>query len=460
MIGDSDVRDVLAQALSTGGDFAELYAETRSSTSARLDDRRVEELTTGLDRGAGVRVLSGRATAYAYTNRLDRDSLLEAAKVAAAAVSSAERTEVRDLRRAPERQTAEVRVAPSDITSERKVGILLEMDDVARSMGAEVVQVQAVYADLVQDVLIANSLGELVTDRRVRTRGACIVVAARDGVVQTGFEAPGATVGFELFEQHTPNDIATTAAKQALVMLDSVPAPAGEMPVVLAPGGGGVLFHEACGHGVEADGIEKGASIYAGKLGQQVGSELVNGVDDASLAGEWGSYGYDDEATPSRRTSIFEKGVLMSYLADRRTARLLGIDPTGNGRRQSYAHLPVPRMTNTFILPGSDDPDAILRGTPTGLYAKSFSGGQVDPATGDFVFGLGEAYLISGGELTTPVRGATLVGYGPDVLQRVDAVGSDLDLWTGNCGKEGQMVPANVGMPTVRLERMTVGGTG
>jgi TldD protein len=243
-------------------------------------------------------------------------------------------------------------------------------------------------------------------------------------------------------------------------MLDSQPAPAGEMTVVLAPGSGGVLFHEACGHGMEADIIAKGASVYRGRQGEKIGSDVISGVDDATIAGAWGSFGFDDEGTPAQRTVLFERGVCTDYMTDRLRASELRLARTGNARRQSYAHLPIPRMTNTYILPGDDDPAEIVRSVKRGLFCEQLGGGQVEPASGDFVFGVAVGWLIDNGELVRPVRGANLVGDGPTILARIDAVGTDFDSREGICGKDGQGVPAGLGNPTVRIDRITVGGTG
>lgn len=459
-LDDAVLRAVLDAALASGGEFAEIYAETRASTSVRLEDRKVEELTSGRDRGAGIRVIREESTAYAYTNRLDGASLLEAARVAAAGLDDERRTRVSDLRRAPERVLNPVRLRPEEVPAERKVAFVVAVDEAARAEGADVRQVIAGLAEGSQDVLIANSEGLVVRDRRVRTRVSCQVVAARDGAVQTGWFGPGASAGFEHAEAFPPETVGRTAARQAIAMLSAQPAPAGEMPVVLAPGGGGVLFHEACGHGLEADIVHKAASVYRDRVGERIGSDLLDGVDDGGVPGSWGSFAFDDEGTPSQRTVLFSKGVLTGYLTDLLRARAMGLARTGNGRRQSYAHLPIPRMTNSYILPGRDDPEAIVRATKRGLYARSFGGGEVNPATGDFVFGLTEAYLIENGELTRPVRGANLIGNGPQVLARIDAVGSDFDVWWGVCGKDGQGVPVTNGMPTLRIAAMTVGGTG
>lgn len=460
MIDEKVLSEVLGAALGTGGEFAEVYAETRASTSVRLEDRQVEEVTSGRDRGAGVRVIRGASTAYAYTNRLDREALLDAANAAAAAMHDTPGARVADLRREPERVLNPVKLSPGDVEAADKIAVVVRIDDAARARSGEIRQVIASYVEGGQDVLIANSDGLLVADTRTRTRVSCQVVAGRDGVIQTGHFGPGASSGFELLDRMTPELVGTTAADQAVAMLSSIPAPAGEMPVVLAPGGGGVLFHEACGHGLEADIIFKGASVYKDRIGEKIASELVTGIDDGSIANAWGSFAYDDEGTPSQRTVLFDKGILMAYMTDRLRANAMKMARSGNGRRQSYAHLPIPRMTNSFLEPGADDADEILRQVKKGLYAKSFGGGEVNPATADFVFGLTEAYLIENGEVTTPVRGANLIGNGPEILARIDAVGRDWDSWTGVCGKDGQGVPVTSGMPTVRISRITVGGTG
>ncbi|GAC1410091.1 MAG: TldD/PmbA family protein [Actinomycetota bacterium] len=460
-LDDATVRSTLSAALATGGEFAEIFAEDRASTSVRLEDRKVEELTTGTDRGAGIRVIKGESTAFAFTNRLDAPSLLDAVKAAAAGLSGEPGTHVRDLTREPEITLNPVRIDPRSVPAERKVAFVVAVDDAAREHGAgRIRQVIVSYAEGSQEVLIANSDGEVVRDRRTRTRVACQVVAAQGDVVQTGFFSPGASAGFEHLEAYPADMVGQQASRQAVAMLASVPAPAGEMPVVLAPGGGGVLFHEACGHGLEADLCHKQASVYRDRAGEKIGSDLLDGVDEGNVPGSWGSFAYDDEGTPSQRTVLFEKGVLTGYMTDRIRARAMSLHRSGNGRRQSYAHLPFPRMTNSSILPRDADPQEIVRGVKKGLYATSFGGGQVNTASGDFVFGLTEAYLIENGELTIPVRGANLIGNGPEALARIDAVGSDFDVWWGVCGKNGQHVPVTTGMPTVRISKITVGGTG
>ena len=460
MLEDAVVRKVLGTALSTGGEWAEIYAEDRLSHTLRLEDRRIEELITGRDLGVGVRVVRGTSSAYAYTNRLDQDSLLEAARVAAAALRERPVAEVRDLRQRTPAVRHPVAMDPAGIEPAVLADAVRRADDAARSHDPAVVQVIAGYNDTRQHVLIANSDGFSTDEDRVRTRFVVQVVAARDGVVQMGFEGPGRSSGFELLDQFPPERIARAAAGRALAMLASRPAPAGEMPVVTAAGNGGVLFHESSGHGMEADLIAKEASVYQGRQGQRIGVPEFNGVDYATVEGGWGSFAFDDEGTPAQRTVLFEGGVCTDYLTDLIRSRQLGQRATGNGRRQSFADVPIPRMTNTYVLPGEDDPEEIIRQTPRGLYAKWLGGGQVNPVTGDFVFGVAEGYLIENGEVTTPVRGANLVGDGPSVIASIDALGSDFDVKEGICGKEGQGVPVGNGAPTMRIARMTVGGTG
>jgi TldD protein len=459
-LDDADVHAVLSAALRGGADFAEVYAERRRNRSVRIDDGRIEDLVSGREQGAGLRVIAGRRTGYAYTNVLTRDALLEAARAAAAAtVSGSGTVTLADLTTLTPPVLHPVGKDPAAVGGPALAALVQRADEAARGVSGAVQQVMASYADSQQAVFIANSEGHCSLEDRTRVRLACQVVAAREGVIQTGFFGPGAAKGLELFDEYPPEEIGRTAAAQAVAMLDADPAPAGEMTVVLAPGSGGVLFHEACGHGMEADIVAKGASVYADKRGQRLAPETFMGVDDATDLGAWGSFGFDDEGTPAQRTMLFDAGVCTDYMTDRLRAAELGIPLTGNGRRQSYAHLPYPRMTNSYILPGPDDPDEIVRDVRRGLYCAALGGGQVDPASGDFVFGVTEAYLIDNGELTRGVRGANLVGDGPTVLASIEAIGIDFGTRQGVCGKEGQGVPAGLGNPTLRIGRITIGGT-
>ena len=458
MLEEEVIRRVLAEAAGRGGHLAELFVEDRASTSLRMDASRIEDVSSGRDSGAGIRVVSGERSSYAYTNLLTTEALLDAARAARAGLSEGP-APVADLRRVEPGGSHPVGEPPEDIDPSVKVAALVEADESARAEGAAVSQVTTSYAEVRQNVLIASSDGRLATDDRTRVRFAVQVVASRDGDIATGFEAPGHSGGFELLRAKPPAELGTKAAAKALRMLEARPAPAGEFPVVLAPGTGGVLIHEACGHGLEADTLVKEASIYANRRGERFGSDKVTIVDDGTDQGAWGSFGVDDEGTPSQRTVLFDQGVLVGHLSDRRSAQKIEAPPTGNGRRQSYAHLPIVRMTNTYLLSGPDDASEIIKSVKRGVFAATFSGGEVKPVTGNFVFGMSEAYMIEDGEIAYPIKGANLIGNGPRVLGVIDAVGADFDRKEGVCGKDGQHAPVTNGMATVLLGSMTVGGT-
>jgi TldD protein len=447
---------VLARALAAGGEFAEVFAERRSGMSLAIDESRIESVQSGAEQGAGVRVLSGGTAYFAHVDGLDPADLERAADEAAAALR-AERVEPRPLR-AVATVPQPVACRPEDVPAERKAELLRELDQRGRSAGAEIAQLVASYAEARREVAVANSEGLLSGDDRTRTRIGAQVVARRGERVETGAETLGGARGFELLEGD-PGEIAASAAGKALALLDAGPAPAGSMPVVVGGGFGGVLFHEMTGHGLEADHVQKGASVYAGKLGEQVAQPLLSAYDDGRLPGEWGSDAIDDEGTPTQKTLVIEDGRLVSFLYDRLRAERDGVASTGNGRRESFRHLPIPRMTNTYIAPGEAEPAEIIAEVPKGFYAASFAGGQVDPATGDFVFGVSEGYLIEGGRVTRPCRGATLIGNCLEALAAIDAVGSDFRMKTGMCGKGGQKVPVGTGQGHVRIAAMTVGGT-
>jgi TldD protein len=447
---------VLARALANGGRFAEVFAERRGGLSMAIDESRIESVQSGAEEGAGVRVVEGNTTYFAHFDGLDPADLERAADEAAAALKGA-RAEPRPLwAEAP--SPLPIAVRPEEVPAERKAALLRELDERARGAGAEVAQFTASYAEARCEVAIANSDGLFSRDDRTRTRIGAQAVARRGDTVETGAETLGAHRGFELLEDN-PGQIAEQAAAKALKLLDARPAPSGSMPVVVGGGFGGVLFHEMTGHGLEADHIQKGASVYVGKLGSKVAEPLLNAYDDGRLPGEWGSDAIDDEGVPTQKTQVIEGGVLTSYLYDHLTAERDGVASTGNGRRESFRQLPIPRMTNTYIAPGEATPAAMIAEVQKGFYAVSFAGGQVDPATGDFVFGVSECYLIEGGKVTQPCRGATLIGNCLDALAAIDAVGDDFFMKTGICGKGGQKIPVGTGQGHVRLRAMTVGGT-
>jgi TldD protein len=447
---------VLARALANGGRFAEIFAERRRGLAMAIDESRIESVQSGAEEGAGVRVVDGTTTYFAHVDGLDPADLERAADEAAAALRG-ERRQPRELRAAaPPPLPIERR--PEDVPAERKAALLRELDERGRRQSDEVAQFTASYAEARREVAIANSEGLLSGDDRTRTRIGAQAVARRGDAVETGAETLGAHRGFELLEDD-PALIAEQAARKALTLLDAGPAPSGAMSVVVGGGFGGVLFHEMTGHGLEADHVQKGASVYAGKLGEQVAQPLLNAYDDGRLPHEWGSDAIDDEGEPTQKTQVIEDGRLTAYLYDRLTAERDGVASTGNGRRESFRHLPIPRMTNTYIAPGDAAPEAMIAELDQGFYAVSFAGGQVDPATGDFVFGVSEGYLIEGGKVTRPCRGATLIGNCLEALMAIDAVGDDFFMKTGICGKGGQKAPVGTGQGHVRVRAMTVGGT-
>jgi TldD protein len=447
---------VLSRALAHGGRFAEVFAERRGGLSMAIDESRIESVQSGAEEGAGVRVVDGATTYFAHVDGLEPAALERAADEAASALRAG-RTEPRPLS-VRSVIPVPIKVAPEDVPAARKAELLRELDQRGRGMGGEIAQFTASYAEARRVVTIANSDGLFTGDDRTRTRIGAQAVARRGEKVETGAETLGAHRGFELLEDD-PALIAEQAAQKALTLLDSRPAPSGSMPVVVGGGFGGVLFHEMTGHGLEIDHIHKGASVYIGKLGEQVAQPLLNAYDDGRLPNEWGSDAIDDEGQPTQQTKVIEDGRLISYLYDHLGAERDGVPSTGNGRRESFRHLPLPRMTNTYIAPGESTPEAMIEEVKNGFYAVSFGGGQVDPATGDFVFGVSEGYLIEGGKVTSPCTGATLIGNCLDALAAIDAVGDDFFVKTGICGKGGQRVPVGTGQGHVRVGKMTVGGT-
>jgi len=441
-----------------GGDMAELFVEDRHSLSLRLEDGRIEHAVSGTDRGGSIRVVRGLSTAFGYVDSVDEAALLELADELSRSRDGAA-VAVPDPIRIERGPAHVVRIDPASVGATAKADLLRLADETARASSREVRQVVVVYGENRQRVWIAGSDGTFTSDDRTRVMMAVNVTAERDGLIQTGRETLAHLGGFELFDEAAVKALAVSAAERALVMLGSRPAPAGRMPVVLANGFGGVLFHEACGHGLEADYILKKSSIWEGKLGTRVAGEHVFAYDDGVSPGMWGSSACDDEGTPSERTTVIEAGVLTGYLTDRLRGGRLGMSLTGNGRRQDFRHLPYPRMTNTYFGAGEPSCAEIISDTPRALYAKSLSGGEVNPATGDFVFGVAEGYLIEKGAVSGPVRGATLIGNGLEVLQGIDAIADDLVVKAGTCGKEGQSVPVGSGQPTIRIREMTIGGT-
>ncbi|MDQ7828858.1 MAG: TldD/PmbA family protein [Armatimonadota bacterium] len=462
MLDETLVREVLARARRGGSDFAEVYAERWRRRTLRVLNGEVKEAASGLEYGAGLRLFHGTEVTYGYTNDLTPQGLLALAASLTALRGQAGRVDERgggglDFRRARARGLHTPRV-PFDAHPRRyRLERLLEADGAAR-VAPEVRQVESVLEEWEQEVLVANTEGAWVEDRRVRTRLRVTAIAEDAGVVQTGVAWQGLSVGLELLETHPPAVLGRRAGEQAMTNLRARPAPAGTMPVVLGPGFGGVIFHEAVGHLLETTAVAKRASVLADRLGEPVASPVVTYVDDGTVPHAWGSSEFDDEGAPTERTVLIERGILRSYLVDRWGALRTGYRPTGSGRRQDYTFAPTSRMRNTFIAPGTTPLRDLFAQVDDGLYAVGFRGGQVRPGSGEYNFGVQEAYRIRRGEVAEPVRGAMLVGKGPETIMRVVAVSDDLALGAGMCGSLSGSIPTEVGQPHVLVSAIVVGG--
>lgn len=459
------IEDLLGVALSQGGDFADLFFEYSVLNSLSLDEQIIKSAGRSVSQGVGVRVISGERTGYAYCDSIEPGAIRQAAQTAAHIAAQPRPVGPVAVNPAPggraERELYAVERIVGKQPLEERIALLERLDRTARRYDQRIREVQAGLTDEYKVILIANSAGQLIGDVQplARLRVACI--ADDDGNLQSGVSGGGGRIGMDFFDDGLLDRYAGEAARQAIVQLDAREAPAGSMEVVLGAGWPGILLHEAVGHGLEADFNRKGTSAFSGLIGERVASDLCTVVDDGTMPNRRGSLNIDDEGNPTSQTVLIEKGVLRGYLQDKLSARLTGAAPTGNGRRESYRHMPMPRMTNTYMLAGESTPDEIIRSVKRGLYAVQFGGGQVDITNGKFVFSASEAYLIEDGRVTAPVKGATLIGNGPQALTMVTAVGNDLSLdeGVGTCGKDGQSVPVGVGMPTIKLSEMTVGGT-
>ncbi len=458
--GDIDV--VMAKLLSVPVDAADIYFQATHFESWLLEGGIIKEGSHSIDHGAGVRVVSGDKTGFAYSDRIELPILLEAANNVKAIVRQGQdkRTKVTAVSQWPQLYATSNPL--NSLPDQEKIDLLKRVDEYTRQLDSRVEEVIVSLAGVYENVLIADQDGSLAADIRPLVRLNVTVIMAADGRRERGSMGGGARSDYGYFlDQDVALDYAREAVRQAQVNLEAGDAPAGSMTVVLGPGWPGILLHEAIGHGLEGDFNRKGTSAFSGKIGERVASDFCTVVDDGTLSGRRGSLSIDDEGTPSENTVLIEKGILKGYMQDKLNARLMGARATGNGRRESYAHLPMPRMTNTYMLPGPHNPEEIVASVKKGLYAKNFGGGQVDITSGKFVFSASEAYLIEDGKITCPVKGATLIGNGPDVLTRVSMVGSDLELdsGVGTCGKDGQSVPVGVGQPTLKIDGLTVGGT-
>jgi len=461
-ITPNDLQRYLGEALSAGGEYADLYFEYLTSTSISLDESMVKSASQGISAGCGVRVLSGERTGYAYTDDLAPEKILRAARTAALIARGPAQQPVQGFQGNAAHQLYQVSSPSADADVATKVALVMRADRAARAYDPRIVQVHCVYADELRQILVIGSDGTYATDVQPMARFSMAVIAKSGGNSARGASGGGGRVDMDFYQtEKTPEYYAQEAARQAIIQLDAREAPAGEMEVVLGPGWPGVLLHEAIGHGLEADFNRKGTSAFSGLIGKRVASEKCTVVDNGTLPSRRGSINVDDEGSPTQNTVLIEKGILKGYLSDKLSAKLMGMADTGNGRRESYAHIPMPRMTNTYMLAGDDSPEDIIRSVKRGVYAVNFGGGQVDITNGKFVFSTSEAYLIEDGQVTAPLKNCSLIGNGPDALTKVSMVGNDLQLdeGIGTCGKDGQSVPVGVGIPTIKLDRMTVGGT-
>jgi len=461
-ITPSDLQKYLGEALSAGGDYADLYFEYLTSTGISVDESMVKSASQGISAGCGVRVLAGERTGYAHTDDLAPEKILRAARTAALIARGPAQQPVQGFKEHPSHQLYQISSPSADAEIAAKLDLVMRADRAARAYDPRIVQVRASFVDELRQILVVGSDGTYATDVQPLARFNLICIAKAGDNSAKGTSGGGGRVGIDYFQtEKTPEYFAREAARQALIQLDAREAPAGEMEVVLGPGWPGILLHEAIGHGLEADFNRKGTSAFAGLIGKRVASPKCTVVDNGTLPSRRGSINVDDEGSPTQNTVLIENGILKGYLSDKLSSKLMGMPDTGNGRRESYEHIPMPRMTNTYMLPGDDLPEDIIRSVKRGVYAVNFGGGQVDITNGKFVFSTSEAYLIEDGKVTAPLKNCTLIGNGPDALTKVSMVGNDLQLdeGVGTCGKDGQSVPVGVGIPTIKLDLMTVGGT-
>ena len=459
MLAKSIIEDVLSAALETGGDFSEIFVEDKINTGIMLVGGSIENSITGRDYGVGIRIFKGLYSVYAYTNDSSRENLIKVAKEAAAAIKGDSADIAINLIRREHENRNKIIEMPDKIKMYKKADVLKRAYSAAKSYDPCISQVRAGYMDNIQNVLIANSDGLLTEDQRVRTRISISSIASNGVEMETGSYNPGAHMGFDFFDKINVEEYAREASRIAKTMLGANPCPSGQMPVVIDNEFGGVIFHEACGHGLEATSVAKGTSVFAGKIGQKVASDVVTAVDDGTIENYWGSSNIDDEGTPTRKNILIENGVLKGYMIDKLNGRRMGMESTGSSRRQSYKFAPTSRMTNTYIAEGKSSLEEMIGGMERGIYAKYMGGGSVNPATGDFNFAVMEGYLVENGEVKEPVKGATLIGNGPNVLMKIEMVGNNLAHGQGMCGSISGSIPANVGQPAIKIKQMTIGGT-
>ncbi len=459
MIEDWDLNRIFGPLCKKGAAFADLFAEDAEVKRVVLEDNRIERVIGGRDIGVGLRAIKDLRTTYAYTNEMTESAVFGLSREMAEVMDGRASFSSQRWPFPPQPDRFKILRNPKEVSAKEEVQLLWFANDAARSVDTRVQQVSAVYEAKVQKVAVANSHGETTSEERVSTVFSVHVVAAKGDIIQTGFERIAEARGFELLSQDQVTAVALQAAERAAHLLDARPAPSGPMTVVLSSRAGGTMIHEAVGHGLEADLAQEGLSVYSGKIGEEVASPEISIVDDATIESKRGSFLHDDEGMPAQRTVLVESGILKTYMYDRLTAMKDGVVSTGNGRRESYRFSPIPRMTNTLIVSGRLDPYEIISSVDRGLLVLKMGGGQVDTVNGDFVFEVGEGYLLKNGQKSDMVRGATLIGNGPKILRQIDMVGRDLDFGVGTCGKDGQGVPISDGQPTLRIPQIVVGGT-
>lgn len=458
MLDKSLVEKILNEALSTGGDFAEVFVEKKNSSSLYMIDGKIESALSGKDFGIGIRIFKDLYSVYGYTNYMTEENLLKTAKKIAQAIKGTRTDITINLLKQDSENYNKIEIYPETVSKKSKIEIMKIGYSSAKNYNNEISQVRVSYGDTKQNILVANSEGIWAEDERVRGRIRIESVASDGTEMQTGSMGPGASKGFEFFENMNIESYGKEASRIASTILHAEYSPSGKMPVIIDNGFGGVIFHEACGHGLEATSVAKGNSVFAGKLGQMIASPLVSAVDDGTIPNEWGTINIDDEGTPSKRNLLIENGILKGYMIDKLNGRRMGMASTGSGRRESYKYAPTSRMTNTFILNGKSTLEEMISSTEKGIYAKYMGGGSVNPATGNFNFAIMEGYLIENGKITSPVRGATLIGTGSEVLKKIDMVGNNLAYGQGMCGSVSGSLCTNVGQPAIRVSEITVGG--
>lgn len=458
-IADEILMKILKRAMSSGGDYADVFVQHESSLSIQMEDNKIEKLVSGTDSGLGVRVVFGDRSSYAYSNDFSESSLFDLSDAVSRAVKEGN-VGAQEINLSRVRPSVDFKIKhdPRGVEIKKKLQLVERANRAAKDYSSKIKQVSITYRDSVQNVCIATSDGTIAEDERIHTLALIHVIAAEGDVLQTGYEPVGGLSGFELFEENPFDEIAVKAAQKAVAMLKAKKAPGGRMPVVISSEAGGTMIHEAVGHGLEADLVQQGLSVYKDKIGQRIASPMITIIDDGTLCNKRGSFRFDDEGVVSQRTVLVDKGILKGYMHDRLTAGRDGVRSTGNGRRQSYKYRPIPRMSNTLIAPGEELPDEIIRSLDKGFFVKKMGGGQVNTVTGEFVFEVSEGYMIEKGKVGEPVRGATLTGNGPEILNSMDMIGNDIGFAIGTCGKDSQGVPVSDAMPTVRIPEMVVGG--